>query len=303
METPSERTESPQRGVWVAAAAIFTLSLDTVVLAVMFVVLLAALVTYLIYRGPAGEPGNQASGPSPSTPAGHAPVEAEVTRASPKALKGAPQAETERRRATLCVAVVAVIVLAGLGGYGLGFLGAAPASGGGASGPYRITLIETMNNMLGGAMQPMFEVVTSEGLGSSANISLPAHTLIVMTIVSYDTPTPGSAGAYSNVTATVGNKIVLVNGTSATGSGNASMGSWESNVSIIPASQLAHTFTVSALGLNIPVEGGFTEVAYFYINETGSFTWLCMTPCGTGPNGSGGAMATPGWMMGTLFIQ
>ena len=181
-------------------------------------------------------------------------------------------------------------------------LGPSASSSAGPSTPDRITLLETMNNMLGGVMQPMFQVVTAQGLASSANISLPAHTLIVLTIVAYDTPTPGSSGAYSSVTGTLGNEILLVNGTNAAGSTNASMGSWESVVSSIPPSELAHTFTVSGLGLNIPVEGGFTEIASFYVNETGSFTWQCMTPCGTGPDGFGGAMATPGWMTGQLIV-
>jgi len=175
-------------------------------------------------------------------------------------------------------------------------------------GIYYITLLETMNNSMNNTMQPRFFIVSNGHLIPAANISLPSHTLIVLTVISYDTPTPGTPAMYSNVTGTVGNVITLINGTSATGMmGNAStsmqmMGNWEANVSSIPAGEIAHTITVTQIGLNIPVEGGFTEIAKFYVNSTSSYTWQCMAPCGTGFTGWGGSMATPGWMTGTFYV-
>ncbi|MCL4412293.1 MAG: hypothetical protein M1526_02940 [Candidatus Thermoplasmatota archaeon] len=175
-------------------------------------------------------------------------------------------------------------------------------------GIYYVTLLETMNNSMGNMMQPRFFIVSNGGLISAINISLPSHTLIALTVISYDTPTPGTPATYSNVTGTVGNVITFINGTSATGmmvnasSSMQMMGNWEANVSSIPAGEIAHTITVTQIGLNIPVEGGFTEIAKFYVNSTGSYTWQCMSPCGTGSSGWGGAMATTGWMTGTFYI-
>lgn len=173
---------------------------------------------------------------------------------------------------------------------------------------FNLTLVETMNNSLNGTMQPRFFVVTQTGLVPAANISVPAHTLIVLTITAYDTPTPGSPANYSNVTGTVGNTITLMNGTIATGSmggmsnGSMSMTGWESNVSSVPVTEIAHTITVPSLGINIPVVGGDMEIAKFYANTTGTFIWQCMTPCGTGPTGWEGAMATAGWMTGSFYV-
>jgi hypothetical protein len=146
----------------------------------------------------------------------------------------------------------------------------------------------------------MIFVAGPTGLESSANISLPANRLVELVIVSYDTPTPPPA-QYSNVTGTVGNKMYLINGTSA------SLGtpqSWGAAVSYVPTDQIAHTFTVGSLGINIPIVGGDTEIAFLYLNKTGTFMWQCFTPCGF-PNVNGGwsgAMVTPGWMTGEVTV-
>ena len=168
---------------------------------------------------------------------------------------------------------------------------------------FMLTLLETMANEWNSTApesQPKFFVAGPSGLQSSANISLPVHTMIELVIISYDTPTPPPA-QYSNVTGTVGGKMYLINGTSA------SMGtpeSWGAGVSSVPTNQIAHTFTITSLGINIPVVGGDTEMAYLYLNQTGTFTWQCYTPCGF-PNVNGGwsgAMVTPGWMMGEVTV-
>jgi len=171
------------------------------------------------------------------------------------------------------------------------------------STPYMLTLLEAMGNewnSTASESQPMFFVEGPTGLESSANISLPVHRLIELVIISYDTPTPPPA-QYSNVTGTVGGKMYLINGTSA------SMGtpqSWGAEVSSVPVDQIAHTFTVVSLGINIPVVGGDTEIAFLYLNQTGTFTWQCYTPCGfpSVNGGWSGAMVTPGWMTGQITV-
>jgi hypothetical protein len=174
---------------------------------------------------------------------------------------------------------------------------------GGNSTPYQLTLLEAMANKWNSTApesQPMFFVEGPTGLESSANITLPAQRLIELVIISYDTPTPPPA-QYSNVRGTVGGKMYLINGTAA------SMGtpeSWGAEVSSVPTDEIAHTFTILALGINIPVVGGDTEIAFLYLNQTGTFTWQCYTPCGF-PNVNGGwsgAMVTPGWMTGEVTV-
>ena len=81
-----------------------------------------------------------------------------------------------------------------------------------------------------------------------------------------------------------------------------------SAVTSVPNAKISHTITIPALGINIPLpmapHGGYTTVAFtFTPTKTGTFTWQCFTPCGDGPNGMGGAMATMGWMQGNITVS
>ena len=76
----------------------------------------------------------------------------------------------------------------------------------------------------------------------------------------------------------------------------------------VPNAQLAHTFTVVSLGLNLPVPaapvgGSVTVVARFVAQRSGTFVWQCYAPCGSGPNSMGGAMSVMGWMEGRVHVQ
>ena len=75
---------------------------------------------------------------------------------------------------------------------------------------------------------------------------------------------------------------------------------WSQNVSSVPA--LLLTFTIPDLNLNIPVVAGKTEIAYFTLNQAGTFHWLCEAPCGSGTSGMSGPMAENGWMAGNLVF-
>ncbi len=71
--------------------------------------------------------------------------------------------------------------------------------------------------------------------------------------------------------------------------------------------QIAHTVTIPALGINIPLpkapEDGVTTVTFtFTAPASGTYEWRCMTPCGSDPHGMGGAMQKAGWMRGSLTV-
>jgi len=177
-----------------------------------------------------------------------------------------------------------------------------------SNAPYMLTLVEIMQNLWNSSagMQPKFFVLGGHGLESSANISLPANRLIQLTIISYDTPEPNATDAEGVVSGTVGGTVYVINGTLASGTANVTMAmatDWGHNVTAVPASELAHTFTIQQLGINIPVVAGSTVIAYVDIHQTGKFTWVCLTPCGLGDNGLAGAMDTPGWMMGNVEVS
>ncbi|MDV3277199.1 MAG: hypothetical protein LYZ69_01870 [Nitrososphaerales archaeon] len=198
--------------------------------------------------------------------------------------------------------VVGTVVLAAALGYYFATVTVTPATTAKPTGgPYQLMLIEPMNTAWNSTTsQPKFYLVGPNGLESSANISLPVKTLVEVTIVSYDTPTPGSQQQDGLVNGTVGGMVYMINGTTA------SMAStpmpWGQNVTSVPASLLAHTFTIQQLGINIPVVGGNTEIAYLYFAHAGIYQWICLTPCGFGPNGSEGAMSSAGWMEGTITV-
>jgi heme/copper-type cytochrome/quinol oxidase subunit 2 len=74
------------------------------------------------------------------------------------------------------------------------------------------------------------------------------------------------------------------------------------SVTSLPTSEITHTFTVPGLSLNLPMASDSTIVAYFKTGAAGSFVWLCESACGSGADGSQGAMITPGWMTGAITV-
>ncbi len=74
-----------------------------------------------------------------------------------------------------------------------------------------------------------------------------------------------------------------------------------------PNANVAHTFTVPELGVNVvipaaPTGGTNTIVFTFTPSKAGTFTWNCYAPCGSGSDGMGGAMVTDGWMTGKVTV-
>lgn len=128
--------------------------------------------------------------------------------------------------------------------------------------------------------------------GSSARIDLPAHALVTVTLRSYDDGTAPPTVAYAAVRGTVGSDM-RVDGRV---------------VQAVPANAIAHTFTIPALGVNVPVPAVTGSSPYvtltfrFRTGAAGTYTWQCYAPCGTGATGWGGAMVTPGFMTGSLVV-
>jgi hypothetical protein len=71
--------------------------------------------------------------------------------------------------------------------------------------------------------------------------------------------------------------------------------------------QIAHTFTIPQLHINVPLPGFGKEsdtISFtFRISKAGTYTFQCFDPCGTGNSGFEGPMATKGYMVGTLSVQ
>jgi heme/copper-type cytochrome/quinol oxidase subunit 2 len=174
--------------------------------------------------------------------------------------------------------------------------------------PFVLTLVITTNNFYNSTYnpQPAYYVLTPNGLQSSANIALPAHKLIKLVIVNYDDgAAPLLMKDAANVSGTQGNLETVVNNDNV----NSSQGLSGINVnggqqvSSVNSSNIAHTFTIPSIGVNLPIPPSSTVSAYFTLNDTGTLTWLCLTACGFGPMGTLGAMDTMGWMTGSIDVS
>lgn len=123
-----------------------------------------------------------------------------------------------------------------------------------------------------------------------SSISVPAGRKVTLVITNYDdAATPLTAGLpYNHV-----------------------MGGHETvagkPVSYVSNKVIAHTFTITGLGVNIaipkaPTGGSVTVTFTFVAHKAGTYTWQCYTPCGLGKNGTAGPMMTNGFMQGTLTV-
>jgi len=175
------------------------------------------------------------------------------------------------------------------------------------AGPYVLTMVITTENTFNSSVgtQPAYYIQTPHGLESSANITLPANTLIEVVIMNFDQGNATLTGPqFANVTGTVNNTMSFYNNNAMNSTEGPSgiIVQGQQTVSSLSANYISHTFTVPSLGLNIPVAAESTEVAYFMTGGAGTYTWLCESLCGSGSTGSGGAMSTPGWMSGTITV-
>jgi len=177
-----------------------------------------------------------------------------------------------------------------------------------SSQPFVVTLLVTTSNTFNSTVgdQPAYYVLGPHGPVSAANLALPAHQLIKLVIICYDDGAANLTGSqYAAVTGTQNDTISVVSNANVNSSQSASgmqVNGGES-VSSLPADGVAHTFTIPQLGINIPLAPSSTTTAYITLSQAGTFTWFCMTECGSGPTGLSGAMETPGWMTGNVVAS
>jgi hypothetical protein len=177
-----------------------------------------------------------------------------------------------------------------------------------AQSPYVVTLVVSTGNLFNSTVgdQPSFYALGPKGLESSASVYIPANRLIKMVIINYDEGNASLVIPSDNVVSGTVNGTVFV-------ASNANINSSQGQSGIVvkggqfmtsvPSAKLAHTFTVPALNLNIPLPVSSTVVAYFTVDKAGNYVWFCETRCGFGPSGTAGAMSTPGWMTGSLVAS
>jgi hypothetical protein len=154
---------------------------------------------------------------------------------------------------------------------------------------------------------------------SSTSLRVPAHSTITVTIRQYDSSTTLHNYWFSQVSGTVGD-VMYVNG---------------KPLRSVSPDALGHTFTIQTppgvkdqLFVNVPLAGVPDDapnvvtingnpypkpnviVFKFRTGAPGQYVWKCYDPCGSGlygdglygQNNFGGAMATTGYMAGTLTV-
>jgi hypothetical protein len=160
-----------------------------------------------------------------------------------------------------------------------------------ASAPIHVTWVIATPDMLGSGDKPAY---------LPANPVLPANTDVTVTVVNFDDATalPAGSESFASPTGIIGQlRVAPLNPADP----NANTPSTAVS-SLDPATGVAHTFTVPKLHLNVPIAPKSRTTFTFHTGAAGKYDWQCMDPCGTDPNGWGGAMATTGYRRGTLTI-
>jgi hypothetical protein len=129
----------------------------------------------------------------------------------------------------------------------------------------------------------------------STVLRVPAQSLVTFTIRNFDLDTVTLQGASpaAHVQGTEGG-VAYADGRA---------------YSALDQTGIAHTFTVPALHLNVPIPGhaasgkSYVTVTFrIHTGKAGTYDWRCFAPCGDGPEGQAGPMADDRYMRGTLFV-
>lgn len=130
-----------------------------------------------------------------------------------------------------------------------------------------------------------------------ADFSIPARSLVQAEIRCFDDGTAKVPVLYSHVRGTLDDSMTVL----AAVNGDVDRAPAHL-VKALPAAHVAHTLTVPGLALNVPIPPLSTVRFVFHTGAPGSHPWQCMTACGSGASGWGGAMSTNGYMRGTVHV-
>ena len=183
---------------------------------------------------------------------------------------------------TLAVAVAGALLLGATGGAALGVLLRPPVTTAAPNGTEYLFLT------IG------FDFATGLDRYMPANFTVPTHTPVLVQITNYDNASNPVASSVAAVRGTVGNVEIMRSASDAVGM----------TMSMVPADQVAHTFTMDGgpYSINVPIAAaeslGNPRIVTFtaYFNVTGSYPWHCMAPC------DAASMTTPGYMQGTVTV-
>ena len=164
------------------------------------------------------------------------------------------------------------------GSFGSGLSSAqSPASATSVDGTTRLDLTIVTGDMIGHTEFPAYV---------PSDFTLPAFSTVVVTITNFDnaTPLPANARIYASATGIVGGTFTETPFKAAYP--NRAAGATRTLTALNPA-DVSHTFTIPALGINVPLAAFARTTFTIHTGAPGAFAWRCMDPCGTGPTGVG----------------
>ncbi|HUZ79741.1 MAG TPA: hypothetical protein VMV28_03885 [Thermoplasmata archaeon] len=188
-------------------------------------------------------------------------------------------------RAVVAV-VIALFISSGALAYELGNQWGAPGTSG---NPSAIPVILTINNPFNTANNGSMDQF------APANLSVTAGALLEFVIVNYDSGVNPPPPQYATASGVVGDCIYVSSSPAGLGPCSHSL----------PEDQIAHTFTIPILNVNVPVpaatnvtpgSSGAQVIFFVSFASVGSYTWMCMAPCD--PT----SMQAPGFMSGTVTV-
>lgn len=165
-----------------------------------------------------------------------------------------------------------------------------PATAQTTSSPAELYLTIVTGRMIGKKGYPAF---------IPSDIVLPAHSTINVRIANFDDGTAAlpDNSPLAKVTGTLGQ----VTAQALTMSNPNVPGAAQHYTDLVPK-DVAHTFTVSDLKLNVPMPVSAIVTFSFQTGNPGTYQFECLAPCGDGPAGFSGPMADKGYMMGMMKV-
>ena len=136
-----------------------------------------------------------------------------------------------------------------------------------------------------------------------SDFQLPANSTVIVTVTNFDnaTPLPKGGQQLAQASGIVGNSFTVTPIIATDPNGSA--GPTRTESALDPA-QVSHTFSLAALGINVPIAPLARTTFTFHTGGPCACAWHCLVPCGTAPAGYGGPMAaTSGYMEGTLRVS
>lgn len=133
-----------------------------------------------------------------------------------------------------------------------------------------------------------------------SDVSVPANSTVNVHIVDFDDGTAAlpDGSPYAKVTGVIGNSVT----SEALTVSDPNKAGAKTTYSDMALKDVAHTFTIPALKLNVPIPVSATVSFSFKADKPGTYNFQCMAPCGSDPNGMGGPMTAEGVMIGTLRV-